>query len=578
MFNDRKINNLESLRRFWVIVETVTAYGFHDFVGQFAGARKTRWHRKHQLSGKSRPERFRMLLEELGPTFVKLGQILSTRGDLIGREYANELAKLTEQATPVPYPAVAEIIREELGGAPEDIFAEFSPEPLAAASIGQAHAAKLKDGGQDVVVKVQRPGIRKKIELDLAIMRYLADKIDKYNRELAEFQPVRIVDEFAYNLRRELDFTCEGGNLLRFAKNQHGDSRVVVPKFYPDFSTVRVLTCERIFGDSCATVLADEELKKKYDLKVIADVGVDSMLKQIFDDGFFHGDPHPGNIFLLPDNRLCFLDFGMMGHVSEWERKNFLKALEYMIRGDISRMTDCALRMTISGDFVGSRDDLERDLGDLVDANINLPLEKLSVAAVMEKLLNMLTGYRLALRPNLYMMFKAIITVEHLGRSFDPSLHIVERLRPFLVHQKLRDLDPRKTLRRVVEDFSDNLAALQKLPKSLQNIASQAERGEFTVRMEHHRLDDLEYTLYMTGERLAQSLLVSAILIGSGMIFVSKTPPLWNDIPVIGATGFIIALLLSGVMMFKSRRKRRAVLRERAKRQALISENSRRRG
>ena len=222
MFTDRKINNLESLRRFWVIVETVTAYGFHDFVGQFAGARKTRWHRKHQLSGKSRPERFRMLLEELGPTFVKLGQILSTRGDLIGREYANELAKLTEQATPVPYPAVAEIIREELGGAPEDIFAEFSPEPLAAASIGQAHAAKLKDGGQDVVVKVQRPGIRKKIELDLAIMRYLADKIDKYNRELAEFQPVRIVDEFAYNLRRELDFTCEGGNLLRFAKNQHG--------------------------------------------------------------------------------------------------------------------------------------------------------------------------------------------------------------------------------------------------------------------------------------------------------------------------------------------------------------------
>ena len=577
MFIDRKIyRNLESLRRFWVIVETIAAYGFNDLVGQFTKGRRGGISRKRneQLAGKSRPERFRMMLEELGPTFVKLGQILSTRGDLIGGDYAFELAKLTEQAAPIPYSAVAETIREELGRNPDEVFSEFDREPLAAASIGQAHAAKLRDG-TDVVIKVQRPGIRKKIELDLAIMSYLADKLEQYNQEIAEFHPVRIVEEFAGNLRRELDFTCEGGNLLRFTHNLRPGGNVIAPKFYPEYSAARVLTCERIFGDSCAAVLADDKLKKKFDLKAIAGIGVDSMLKQIFDDGFFHADPHPGNIFLLPGNKLCYLDFGMMGCVSEWDRKNFLKTMEYMLRRDISRMTDCFLRMTISGEFVGSRDALERDLGDLVESKINLPLNMISAAAVMEKLLSMLNSYRLALRPNLYMMFKAIITVEHLGRSFDPDLVIIERLRPFLVRQKLRSIDPRRSLRRWMEDFGDDLAALRTLPKSLHNLVGQAEHGELTVRMEHHRLEVLEQTLYHTGENISQAMLTAALLIGSAMILVAKVPPLWHRVSLIGALGFMAALFSGAMIMLRSRRKRRKMLRERARRQAFHAENRR---
>jgi len=576
MFRRSKINrDLKSLKRFWEIVETVTSYGFHEFVGQFAHARRTRWHRQHQLSGKSRPEKFRMLLEELGPTFVKLGQILSTRGDLIGREYADELAKLTENVAPFDYAEVEETIRRELGGAPEEIFSEFSREALAAASIGQVHSARLKDGSP-VVVKVQRPDIREKIELDLAIIRYLAGKLETHNQEFAHFQPVRIVDEFAYSLRRELDYTCEGGNLLRFAKNLRAGSGVTAPRYYPEYSTVKVMTMERIFGDSCAAVLADPELKRKYDMKRIAAIGVDALLTQIFEDGFFHADPHPGNIFLLSGDRICFIDFGMTGRIGEAERRDFLKAITHMMRGEITLMTDHALRMTVSGTCEGSREDLERDLGDLIDANINLPLDKLSVAGILEKLLDILTGYRLALRPNLYMMCKALITVEHLGRSFDPEMRIVEKLKPFLLRQKLRSADPRPLLYRLVDEFGDNMASLQKLPRTFRNVLSQLERGELALRVEHHRLDDIEETMYLTGERLSRSLLLTAILLGSALIIVAKMPPFWRGVPIIGALGFAISGVVSVIVLWDDHRQRKAFLRERAKRK-LISEQNRRR-
>lgn len=567
--------DLESLRRFWEIVEKVTAYGFHDFASQFAPARRTRWHKRHQLSGRSRPERFRMLLEELGPTFVKLGQILSTRGDMIGRAYADELAKLTEKVAPFAYSEVEETIRGELGAAPEELFRDFSREPLAAASIGQVHTAKLRDG-TPVVVKVQRPGIRRKIELDLAIMRYIANKLELHDQELARFQPVRVVDEFAYSLRRELDYTCEGGNLMRFAKRLGPASGVIAPRYYPEFSTVRVLTMERIFGDSCAAVLADERLKRKYDLKKIAAIGVDALLRQIFEDGFFHADPHPGNIFLLPEDRLCFIDFGMMGHVSEWERREFLRTVGYMMKGEISPMTEHALRLTISGTFEGSRDELERDLGDLVDANINLPLDRLNIAGVLETLLDILGRYKLALRPNLYMMCKAIITVEHLGRSFDPEMRIVERIRPFLLRHKLRSIDPRPYLFRMADELGDNLNALQTLPRKLRNIIDKTESGELSFRLEHHRLEEIEETMYITGERLSRSLLLTAMLIASALIVVAKIPPFWRGIPLLGAVGFAGSGLLSVFALFDDHRQRRNFLREHARRK-LMNERNRRR-
>ena len=230
-------------------------------------------------------------------------------------------------------------------------------------------------------------------------------------------------------------------------------------------------------------------------------------------------------------------------------------------------MTDCALRMTISGQFAGSRDDLERDVSDLVDENINLPLDKISVAHILEQLLQLFEKYHMALKPNLYMMFKALITIEHIGRSFNPQLKIVEMVRPFIQQMKLRGMDPRGHIRRFLDNFGDNLTALESLPLSLRNVVSKFEAGQLTLRVEHHRLNDIEETLYVTGERLSRSLLVAALLVGSALIVVAKIPPYWGEnTSVIGMFGFLISGGLSLVILIADHRQRRSFLRDRVKR------------
>lgn len=559
-----------SFKRFLVILETTAAYGFHDLAEQIHPLKKRLW-KEHALTGRSRPEKLRMLFEELGPTFIKLGQILSTRPDLVTPEYARELAKLTEKVSPFPLEKVREIIRRELGREPEEIFREFSSEPLAAASIGQVHAAVLKDGTA-VVVKVRRPGVDALIATDLEIMLYIARKLENFNASLARLRPVRIVEEFAYSLRRELNYQFEAANLLRFTRNMSGSEGLVIPRLYLDYTTMRVLTMERLFGDSATQVLAVEEVRQKYDLPRIAELGVNSLLSQIFEYGFFHADPHPGNIFLLEGNRFAFIDFGMMGRVSEEERQDFVRIIDYMLRGQISLMTDTALRMTISGHFTGSRLELERDVGDLVDENINLPLDKLSVSHILEELMEMFNKYELSLKPNLYMMFKALITIEHLGRTFYPQLRIVEMVKPFVQKLKMRALNPVPYLRRFFDTLGENITSLQNMPEAIRNISGKLERGDLTLRVEHHRLNDIEETLYVTGERMSRSLLISALLIGSALIIVAKIPPFWGEIPVIGTLGFCISGLLSIAVLLDDYRKRKLFLRERLRRKRLEEE------
>ncbi|MBS1370943.1 MAG: AarF/ABC1/UbiB kinase family protein [Lentisphaeria bacterium] len=558
-----------TIRRFIKIVETMGTCGFRDLAENIYPNHSFHW-MKRKKGGEerrhSRPEKLRMMFEELGPTFVKLGQILSTRPDLISEPYADELTKLTEHVPPFPVEEVEAIIKEEFGKPPQELFAEFCCEPMAAASIGQVHAARLKSG-MEVVVKVRRPGIVETINTDLEIMRFIASKMEEYSEAFARMEPTRIVSEFAYSLSRELNYRAEAANLMLFHRNMSGTPHMKVPELVNELSAEKVLTMERICGDSVATVLADPEKQAQYDLKFLAEVGVNSMLSQIFEYGFFHADPHPGNIFVQQGNILVFIDFGMMGRVSLAERHDFVKVVDYLLNDEISLMIDCALRMTITGKFAGSRDELERDAADLIDENINLPLEKISVARILEQLLLLFDKYHMALKPNLYMMFKALITIEHIGRSFDPQLKIVEMVEPFIRRMKLRGLDPRGHLRRFLDNFGDNLTALERLPTSLRNVMAKFEEGQLTLRVEHHRLNDIEETLYVTGERLSRSLLVSALLVGSALIVVAKIPPYWGEnTSVIGMFGFLVSGALSLVILIADHRQRHNFLKERLRR------------
>lgn len=557
-----------TIRRFIKIMETMAAYGFHDLAENLYPNHKFSWFRKkHGVEKKySRPEKLRMLFEELGPTFVKLGQILSTRADLITKPYADELTKLTENVPPFPAEVIKETIGAEFGKPPEELFAEFDYEPMAAASIGQVHAARLKSG-MAVVVKVRRPGIVETIRTDLEIMRYIASKMETYSESFARMEPTRIVAEFAYSINRELNYRAEAANMLLFYKNMADTPNMKVPELIQDLSGEKVLTMERIYGESVTKILADPEKAAGFDLPFLAEVGVKSLLKQIFEFGFFHADPHPGNIFIMEGNILVFIDFGMMGRVSLSERNDFVRVIDHMLAGETPLMIDRALRMTIAGKFAGSREDLERDVADLIDENINLPLEKISVARILEQLLLLFDKYHMALKPNLYMMFKALITIEHIGRSFDPKLRIIEMVRPFIMRMKLRGLDPRGHLRRFFDNLGENLSAIEALPMTLRNVAAKFEEGELTLRVEHHRLNDIEETLYVTGERMSRSLLVASLLVGSALIVVAKIPPYWGEgTSAIGMLGFLISGFLSLIILIADHRQRRSFLKARAKR------------
>ena len=558
--------DLRTLRRFWNILEIVASCGFRELVSVYFPEhrhRKSSRKRKNMpdISALDRPARLRHMLEELGPTFVKLGQILSTRPDMIGNVYAEELKNLTEHVTPVDFSEIKKIIEAETGRKIEEIFSSFDETPLASASIGQVHKAVLRCNGQCVAVKVRRPGVTEIIKEDLEIMHFIASRLESGSNSAAKFRPVKIVEEFAHSLARELDYMVEAANLTRFAADSAKDVHIKTAQVFFDYTTSAMLTMEFISGDSAGKIQQNPALREKYDLEKIAEHGVNSLLHQIFIAGFFHADPHPGNILILPDNRLCFIDFGMMGRIAQRERRTFLKTLSCMLDNDIPGMVDHALKMTVRSHFNGNRLTLERDAADLVDANINLPLDRLSLAKILNDLLKMLDAHGLALRPELYMMFKSLMTIEHLGKDFYPDLKIVEMVKPFLATAKFKALDPRRFFRRFFNDLEDNTEILQNLPGTAGSILTQLEEGSFTLRIEHHRLNDIEETLYLTGERLSRALLLAALFLGSALMIVAKIPPVWEGIPLIGMGGFLISGILSIYALWYDHRQRIKFLR-----------------
>ncbi len=561
--------DLRTLRRFWNILEIVASCGFRELVSVYFPEhrhRKSSRKRKNMpdISALDRPARLRHMLEELGPTFVKLGQILSTRPDMIGNVYAEELKNLTEHVTPVDFSEIKKIIEAETGRKIEEIFSSFDETPLASASIGQVHKAVLRSNGQCVAVKVRRPGVTEIIKEDLEIMHFIASRLESGSNSAAKFRPVKIVEEFSHSLARELDYMVEAANLTRFAADSAKDVHIKTAQVFFDYTTSAMLTMEFISGDSAGKIQQNPALREKYDLEKIAEHGVNSLLHQIFIAGFFHADPHPGNILILPDNRLCFIDFGMMGRIAQRERRTFLKTLSCMLDNDIPGMVDHALKMTVRSHFNGNRLTLERDAADLVDANINLPLDRLSLAKILNDLLKMLDTHGLALRPELYMMFKSLMTIEHLGKDFYPDLKIVEMVKPFLATAKFKALDPRRFFRRFLNDLDDNAEIIQNLPGTAGSILNQLEEGSFTLRIEHHRLNDIEETLYLTGERLSRALLLAALFLGSALMIVAKIPPVWEGIPLIGMGGFLISGILSIYALWYDHRQRIKFLRIRA--------------
>ncbi len=538
------------LNRYHRILRVLFKYGFDDLIERLhidqyleTGLQMINRKPREQLERHSRPVRLRMALEELGPAFIKLGQLLSTRPDFIPPKYLTELAKLQDNVPPFSYAKVKTIIQQELGREPEDIFRYFDKTPLAAASIGQAHRAELKDGVK-LVVKVQRPDIDAIIAVDLEILAHLASLMEQYLEELQGHRPTAIVKEFARSISREIDFTIEIANIRRFARQFEKNSSIHVPLVFAQLSSERILTMEYIDGIKASDI---ETLKKQeYNLPLLAERGVNLLMEQIFSHGFFHADPHPGNIFFISGNLVCFIDFGQMGRLSLKNREEFTDLILNIVAGNQRKVTEGVLNLTIQYDTI-DREALSLDLEDLMDRYLYIPLGELQVGKMLQHLLELVSRHKIYFKPNMYLMMKALSTVESVGKRLDPDLQIIKLAEPFMKKIKSGRIRPGRLAEEFEETGSDYLNLLRTIPREVQIILGQLRDGKIKIEFEHLGLASFQTSLDRISNRISFAIVLASQIIGSSLIILSDIPPKWNDIPLIGLAGFLVA----GIMGFR---------------------------
>jgi len=535
-------------KRYKEILTVLVKYGFGDLVDALKikekieiGIEKISGKQPERMETLSRPARVRMTLQELGPTFVKLGQILSTRPDLIPLEYVQELSKLQDDVPSFPYDDVREIVKSETGRFPEEIFGSFDKTPLAAASLGQVHKAILKDTEEAVAIKVQRPNIQQTIEVDLEIMFHLASLMERHVAEMEILHPTKVADEFAHSIEDELDYTVEASHIEHFARQFLDDEAIYVPKVYRDFTTKRILVMEFIDGIKASDL--DRLKKDGYDLKEIASRGADSILKQISVYGFYHADPHPGNIFILPNNVICFIDLGMMGRIGQQEREDFTDFVGLLINKDENKIVDALLKLTNSS-MDPNRRELQRDLMEFIDEYAYLPLKKLEIAKMLQSVLEILTKQGMSLKPDLFLMVKALSTAEGLGRSLDPEFEIMNHAEPFFRKIEASRYTPKRIAGDVVDSGRELLRLFKEIPGELREVLKNVIEGKLKIGIEYQGLDRTLFRLDLISDRIASAIVLASLIIGSSIIILSKTPPKWHDMPVIGLAGFLIAAIM----------------------------------
>jgi len=491
-----------------------------------------------RLAGRPRAERIRMALEELGTAFMKLGQMLSTRADLVGAEMAGELSNLQARTPADPPEVVRDTILSELGQPVDELFGSFDEAPLASASIAQVHAATLSDGTK-VVVKIQHAGIESDVSNDLDILMALAGLAERHSRELRLYQPVRVMTEFRRRLLRELDFSREEQNLLQFGKNFEDDPTVHIPRPFPELSARRVLTMERIAG----VRLADRGRldAEGFDTRELALRGANLFLEMIFRDRFFHADPHPGNMLVLEDNVIGLLDCGMVGYLDEVTQQAFEGLIEGFLLQDGELLTDYALLLGMAPKEL-DREDLRGRIEVFVQDNLSGSLKDMDLARALRNLVEIIRHFRIVLKPPVSLLIKVLVMLEGTGRLLNPDFNLAELLEPHYRRMTQRRLSPRNILRRVRRAYHDWDKVLRTLPRDLSDLVQQARRGTLDVHLEHRRLDAVV-------NRLAWAVLTAALFLGSTQLWSRGIPPLLWGASVPGVLGTVVSLYLGFTLL-----------------------------
>lgn len=535
------------------IAAVLIRYGFSDVVrrlglaGVLESAGKA-LHKKDagELVRLEPPARVRRAMEDLGPTFVKLGQVLATRMDLFSPEWIAEFEKLQDRAPSVPWHGIRAQLREDLGAEPEEVFSEFDPVPLAAASIAQVHRARLRDGGE-VVVKVRRPGIRSVVEADLRLMQRLANLLDAEFAEMSRFKLREVTRQFALSLRRELDLAAECRNAERVADNFHAHPEIVIPAVYWEWTGERLNVQEAIRGIPGREVEAAAQAG--LDRKTLARHGVQAVMKMILEDGFFHADPHPGNTFYLPENRIAIIDFGMVGRLPAERREQVVD----LLLGIVERKADKVVEVLLdwSGDADIDTGDLRREIDGFVDQYHGVALKDIDIRTLLTELTALLRENHLALPPDLMLLTKALITLEGFGRQLDPDFDVVAEASPFLRRAILARHAPDALVRRGWEAIGSGLDIIANLPRDLRQLLRSTKRGKLQVRVDVTRLEHFGNQLARAANRLAMGVVIAALIVGSSIITTVGRGPALLGVPVFGLLGFAGAAL-SGVWLLVS--------------------------
>lgn len=543
----RRYRNIRRYREIWSIL---FKYGFSMITEKMYIPKIFPWflfkESKRLSKEYTRSQRIRMAIEELGPAFIKLGQILSTRYDILPSDIVKELSYLQDNTKKFEYHEAENIFKQELGKNFEEIFEDFDQNPLAAASIGQVYKAKLK-GGQWVVVKIQRPNIKKIIEKDLDILINLSQIVDEHYNKSNIISYRNVIDEFSFFIRKELDYTYEALNCKRFREMYSNDGRVTIPKIYWEYTTRKVLVMEKIDGVKLSNIEIIEE--KGLDKKKLGELGAKVFMNQVFIHSIFHGDPHPGNILVINENNIAFIDFGIVGFLDNVTQEFITNLLRAGVDKNVDKIIDNLYKMNAL-DKNTNEIDLRKDLYYILNYYYNIPISKLNFSEVFNELMKLTYKHRIRIPTQLTLLIKSIVTIEGIGKKLDPDFSLSQISNDVLKDVAAKKFKIKTNLISLLSYFADNVDNIKGLPRSINRILDKIEKNQVKINMHHEGIEGLRKEINIMTNKIALSLMISALIVGSSIVIQSSKEPQIFGVSTFGFIGFVISGILGVYLIF----------------------------
>lgn len=533
-------------KRYRTLLNILARHGFDDIVWQLSGKKWLQFFRKKRSPEELKQKkidrwiRFRLVLEELGPTYIKFGQILSNRPGLLPDDLIVELAKLQDAVPAFSFEEVIVILEREFQKPYEDIFQSIEQIPIASASIAQVHKAVLKSG-EVVAVKVQRPGIEDVINADLLVLNDIASLMMR-SKELSSLRPKDLLATFKRSILEELDFTKEASHVLKFNTLFDGDAEVKIPLLFADYCNSKVITLE--FIDGIKINRTDELKQAGYDLKRIAQKGFDAYFKQIFEWGYFHADPHPGNLMVLPNEVIAILDFGMVGRLSENDRLALVEFIIALGRDDTSRIVENVEKL--QGEEIENKKELEKDMSEFIEEYGSKAVKDIDLNAALNRGRNLINKHDLKLNPDLFLLLRAASMLEGLGMSLDPDFRSLQIIKPYAIKLLRKNLNPKNIFksRRLISAFADLAALGISLPSDARKIIDKIKNDKIKVQVEDKGLKTVAREINHAGKRIGNSILFLSLFLGGCYLSSLPFPKFWGDMNLPASIGFSAALII----------------------------------